>query len=135
MKKDILVPEVTDVAVAVVPRQPLNGKEELWDIYLINTGDAPLENVLVTSQGYGSIDGEDKSTTVLRHFHQRLNAKDALKVEPIQPSLFSLNNEYWISFNRGEHMLDKRYRFPAGTISREQLTELPVLDRPGVIMQ
>ena len=67
MKKDIATPEVTDVSVAVVPRQEAG--EELWDIYLINEGDEPLENVLVTSQGYGSIDGVDKTTTVLRHFH------------------------------------------------------------------
>ena len=130
MKKDIATPEVTDVSVAVVPRQ--DAGEELWDIYLINEGDEPLENVLITSQGYGSIDGVDKTTTVLRHFHQTLSARDAIKIEPIQPALFGINNEYWVSFNSGEHMLDKRYLFKAGTISNDALDTLPVLDRPGV---
>ena len=130
MKKDIATPEVTDVSVAVVPRQ--DAGEELWDIYLINEGDEPLENVLITSQGYGSIDGVDKTTTVLRHFHQTLSARDAIKIEPIQPALFGINNEYWVSFNSGEHMLDKRYLFKARTISNDALDTLPVLDRPGV---
>ena len=130
MKKDIATPEVTDVSVAVVPRQDTG--EELWDIYLINEGDEPLENVLITSQGYGSIDGVDKTTTVLRHFHQTLGPRDAVKIEPIQPALFGINNEYWVSFNSGEYMLDKRYLFKAGTISDAALDTLPVLDRPGV---
>ena len=133
MKKDISPPEVTDVAVAVVPR--IESGEDLWDIYLINLGEEPLENILITSQGYGSIDGVDKTTTVLRHFHQQLGAQDSVRIEPIQPSLFGINNEYWVSFNAGGHMLDKRFTFPAGTISEDSVTELPVLERPGVIKQ
>ena len=133
MKKDIAPPAVTDVAVAVVPRAEAG--EELWDIYLINLREDPLENILITSQGYGSVDGVDKTTTVLRHFHQTLPAREAVKIEPIQPSLFSISNEYWVSFNDGEHMLDKRYTFAPGTISKDALEELPVLERPGVIMQ
>ena len=133
MKEDIATPEVTDVAVAAAPRQEAG--EELWDIYLINLRDEALENVLITSQGYGSIDGVDKTTTVLRHFHQTLPPREAIKVEPIQPSLFGITNEYWVSFNTGGHMLDKKYRFPAGTISREALEQVEVLDRPAVVMQ
>ena len=133
MKKDIVTPPVTGVAVAVVPRP--DTAEELWDIYLINLRATPLENVLITSQGYGSVDGVDKTTTVLRHFHQTLPAGEAVKIEPIQPSLFAITNEYWVSFNDGEQMLDKRYTFRPGTISSETVETLPVLDRPGVLMQ
>ncbi len=133
MNKDISPPEVTDVAVAVVPRNA-SGKD-LWDIYLINLGDEAMENILITSQGYGSIDGVDKTTTVLRHFHQQLEGRNAIKIEPIQPSLFGINNEYWVSFNANGHMLDRRFTFSAGTISEEAIATLPILDRPGVIMQ
>lgn len=133
MKKDIITPEVNDVAIAVVPRQ--NGQEDLWDIYLINQQEEPMENILITSQGYGSIDGVDKTTTVLRHFHQTLPAGEALVIEPIQPSLFGITNEYWVSFNSNGHMLDKRYTFKPGTIGEETLVELPVIDRPGVSLQ
>ncbi len=133
MKKDISPPEVTDVVVAVVPRN--EDLEDLWDIYLINLGEDSLENILITSQGYGSIEGVDKTTTILRHYHQQLGARDSIKIEPIQPTLFGINNEYWVSFNAGGHMLDKRFTFPAGTISERAVTTLPVLNRPGVIVQ
>ena len=133
MKKDIVTPAATQVAVAVVPRE--NRAEDLWDIYLVNHREGPLENILVTSQGYGSIDGVDKTTTVLRHFHQRLAAKSAVRIEPIQSELFGITNEYWVSFNSGSDMLDKKIIFPAGTISESDLETLPILERPGISRQ
>jgi len=40
MKADIISPEVTDVVVAVVPRE--NGvNEELWDVYIVNLRESP----------------------------------------------------------------------------------------------
>jgi hypothetical protein len=134
MKQDIITPEVQNVIVAVVPRN--NGtEEELWDTYIVNLRTEPMESVLITSQGYGEINGSDKTTTVLRHFHQIIQPNSFLKVEPIQRELFSIKNEYWISFNDGDQMLDKRYVFEAGQISVEALKEVPVLDRPGVMLR
>ncbi|MFT4685257.1 MAG: hypothetical protein ACJATN_001694 [Neolewinella sp.] len=134
MKNDITTPEVKDVLVAAVPRK--NGhEEELWDIYIVNLLSEPMENVLITSQGYGEIEGKDKTTTVLRHFHQRIGANDHLKVEPIQRELFRLKNEYWISFNHQDVMLDKRFIFTPDQISVERLENVPVLNRPGVFLR
>ena len=131
MKRDIPQQDVTDVAVAAAPRAGTPG-EEMWDIYLINLGREPLTNVLITSQGYGMLDGNDKTTTVLRHFHPELAGRSSLKIEPIQTRLFGITNEYWVSFNRGEGILDKKYVFRPGQIGPDQLTEVPVLNRPGV---
>ena len=134
MKTDIAVPEVQDVIVAIVPRSE-DLTEELWDVYVINVRDEAMDNVLITSQGYGSIDGNNMSTTVLRHFHQHLAAGAAIKVEPIQTSLFNLKNEYWLSFNAAEGMLDKRFVFKPGSISTQALETVPILNRPGVMMR
>lgn len=134
MKNDIIVPTVEDVVVAAVPRTS-DLSEELWDIYVINLRDENMANLLVTSQGYGSINGDDMSTTVLRHFHQELARNSAIKIEPIQTSLFGIKNEYWISFNDGETMLDKRFIFEPGTIGKDTLETVPVLDRPGVMLR
>lgn len=134
MKSDIIVPAVQDVVVAAVPRGE-SSTEELWDVYIINLREDDLENVLVTSQGYGTVDGRDMSTTVLRHFHQQLPGRQALKVEPIQTSLFGLKNEYWISFNADGVMLDKKFIFQPGTISVDKLETVPVIDRPGVFIK
>ena len=134
MKQGIITTEVTNVIVAIVPREG-GLKEELWDTYLINLRDDPMENVLITSQGYGEIEGRDKTTTVLRHFHQMVGAKAFLKVEPIQTELFGIQNEYWISFNDGEQMLDKKFIFKAGQISEEAFEDVPLVGRKGVMIQ
>lgn len=131
MKQDILVPTVTDVLVAAVPRDG-QFDEEIWDIYIINQRDAPMDNVLITSQGYGSVGGRDKTTTVLRHFHQQLGAQSFIKIEPIQNTLFGIQNEYWISFNDGEQMLDKRFVFSAGEINEGAMITVPVLNKAGI---
>lgn len=131
MKQDITVPTVTGVLVAAVPRDG-QFDEDIWDIYVINERDTPMDTVLITSQGYGSIDGRNKTTTVLRHFHQLLAPKSFVKVEPIQRELFGIQNEYWISFNDGQQMLDKRFIFEAGTIREEAMISVPVLNKAGV---
>ena len=134
MKNDIVTVPVTDVLVAAVPRS--GGEDDvLWDIYVVNLRDEDMENVLIASQGYGSVGGVDKTTTVLRHFHQRIAAKDYLKVEPIQTELFALENEYWISFGGSRGMQDHKFRFKPGQISPEALENVPVLDRPGVFLR
>jgi hypothetical protein len=134
MKNDIITPEVKDVIVAAVPRE--NGhEEELWDVYIVNLRSEPMKNVLITSQGYGEIEGRDKTTTVLRHFHQQIGANDHLKIEPIQRELFSLKNEYWISFNDQDMMLDKRFTFTPNQIDADRLENVPVLDRPGIFVR
>ena len=131
MKQDILVPQVKNVLVAAVPRSG-NFSEEMWDIYVVNTGDEPMQNILITSHGYGRLNGRDKTTTVLRHFHQQLGPNSFIKVEPIQRELFGIQNEYWISFNAQEGMLDKRFVFEAGDIAETALVTVPVLNKTGV---
>ncbi len=134
MKNDIIVPPVQDVVIAAVPRDG-DLQAELWDVYVINLRGESMENLLITSQGYGIIDGNDMSTTVLRHFHQTLSSRSAVKIEPIQTSLFGIKNEYWVSFNAGENTLDKRFVFQPGTIRPESLTSVPVLDQQGVVIR
>ena len=48
MKKDIHIPKVKDIAIAVVE----DGED--WIAYLININNFPIENTLVSSKGYGS---------------------------------------------------------------------------------
>ncbi|MEM8585179.1 MAG: hypothetical protein AAGF87_12955 [Bacteroidota bacterium] len=134
MKKDIKAIKVTDVAIAIVPRSDEKTGEELWDTYLINLRDEALENVIISSKGYGQLEGRDKVTTTLRHFFEVVQPRSAVKVEPIQRELFELANEYWVSFNLGEDMLDKKFVFVAGSITPDFLRRLPILDKPGVMI-
>jgi hypothetical protein len=134
MKKDIMMKKVNDVALIVAPR--LDGQEEeLWDSYLLNLKDEPITNVLVSSRGYGEIDGEKMRTTTLRHFFEDIPAKSLVQIEPIQRKLFGINNEYWISFTYNGYMFDKKYVFVADSISEENFTRIPVLNREGVMIR
>lgn len=135
MKRDIVVPAVTNVLVAAVPRQGAQNADDLWDVYVINQREDSMDNVLITSQGQGAVDGRDKSTTVMRHFHQIIRPGEALKVEPIQPALFAIENEYWISFNSGSRMLDRKFIFRPGSISKEGLEKVPGLGKRGVVLR
>ncbi|MEL6667606.1 MAG: hypothetical protein AAFY36_08510 [Bacteroidota bacterium] len=134
MKKDIKAIKVTDVAIAIVPRSDEKTGQDLWDTYLINLRDEVLENVIISSKGYGQLDGREKVTTTLRHFFDSVPPQSAVQVEPIQRELFELANEYWVSFNLGKDMLDKKFVFVAGSITKDFLRKLPVLDKPGVMI-
>jgi hypothetical protein len=51
MKKDIPELKVEDLAIVVSPPDE-NVEEELWDTYIINLKDEPIQNVMVVSRGY-----------------------------------------------------------------------------------
>lgn len=136
MKKDIPEYKVEQLAIAIVPRFE-NGIEdkEMWDVWVINFKDEPIENVLINSRGYGEIEGEPMKTTVLRHFFNEIGPQKAHLIEPIQTKLFDIANEYWVSFTYDGYMYDKKYVFVRGSISEENFTRIPLLDRQGVMIR
>lgn len=133
MKKDIPDLKVEDIALAIVPRN--DDDEELWDSYLINFKDTTIESVLINSKGYGEVDGEKVKTTVLRHFFEEVGPMRCILIEPIQTKLFNLTNEYWISFVQNDYMYDKKYVFVRGSISEENFTTIPFINRKGVMIK
>jgi hypothetical protein len=48
----------------------------------------PLENVLVTSKGYGEKDGEQVKTSTLRHSFPLIEANSYKLIEPIDEQTF-----------------------------------------------
>jgi len=131
MKKDIVIPKVEDLAIAIVP----GVEEDLWDVYLLNFKPAPLTCVLVNSNGYGEIEGEKVKTTTLRHFFEEVPGESCTLIEPIQDKLFSLANEYWVSFVYEELMYDKKYVFVHGSISKDHFTKIPFVEKKGVMIR
>lgn len=132
MIRDIPVPIVQHVTLAVV-REKDNLMQDFWRVYLINNNDVAIENTLVASTGYGEILGQQQKTSTLRHFLQTVNAKSSVIVEPIDPSVFHLNNEYWISYYIGKDLYDKRFVFLPESICKDNLTFIPEMDREGVL--
>ena len=57
MIKDLPENKVTDIAIAVALEKE-TAENKLWYVYLINLKNEPIENVLITSRGYGEKNGE-----------------------------------------------------------------------------
>lgn len=133
MKKDIPLIKVEDVAVAIVPKGDV--QDEFWDSWIINLKEETLSNVLITSQGYGEMDGEEVKTSTLRYFFEEIGPLATVLIEPIQRSLFSITNEYWISFSIDGYLYDKRFVFVNGSISETHFTPIPFLGVKGVMIR
>lgn len=107
--------------------------EAVWNVYLLNNNAFALENVLVASRGYGQQDGNEVKTSVLRHMFERVEAKSFVQVEPIDPAIFHINNEYWVSYYIGRQIYDKKFVFVPDSIQTENLIEINMLQMQGVL--
>ncbi|MBX2944273.1 MAG: hypothetical protein KF725_00455 [Cyclobacteriaceae bacterium] len=129
---DIEIPEVKNVSVAITCKQQ-PGETAEWSVYLINKNPFPIENTLVASKGYGEKDGQEQQTSVLRHFIETVPAHSAALVEPIDPAVFHLDNEYWVSYYIGTTIFDKRFVFVPDSIREENLIFIKELNAEGVL--
>ena len=132
MKKDINFPKVQNITIAIVRKKNELG-EYIWDVYLMNTNNYRIENILIVSHGYGQKNGEQVKTSTLRHFFEKLDGHSSMVTESIDPSIFVLNNEFGITFYINEVMHFKKFTFVAGSITEEYLRSIPVLRMDGVL--
>ncbi len=136
MIKDIPVLKVTDLAMAIVPRLPHEEDHDLfWDAYLLNLKEQAISAVIVNAKGYGIVDGEQRRTTTLRYFWEHIAPLTAVKVEPVQKVVLGLANEYWVSFSFQNYLYDKKYVFVPGSLDTQLFTEIPLLQRKGVLIR
>ena len=137
MKKDISFDPIEGVSVAVVPAadQALSPEgQPLWQVYLLNQNDFPLQNVIVNSNGYGQqADGEKVRTSTLRYLFEEVPPHTAIPVEPLDPALFHLNNQYWVSYYLGPRIFDKKFIFVPDSIVPDNFSHIPLLDRVGIL--
>ena len=134
MRKDIPDLIVEDIAIAIVKEKDEQGNE-VWNSYLINLKDRMIEGVIVTSTGYGDLNGEAVKTSTLRHFLDEVEPKSFVKIEPLMEDVFKLSNEYWLSFFEGPNMLDKKFIFLPETIKEENFVQLPLMKMRGVVIK
>ena len=131
MKKDIDIPKVEDVYIAVVNEYNDIYKTQDWNAYIINNKDVDLEMVLIVTSGYS----ETKTTSVFRKKLDKLPKKSYAKIELMQEDLFALNNTFKVSFFEGNKMFDKTYLFRKNTINLKALQAVPLMDVKGVIVK
>ncbi|RPD98548.1 hypothetical protein EGM88_04975 [Aureibaculum marinum] len=131
MKKDIEIPEVKDVYIAIVKEYNKLFKNYDWNAYIINNKTVDLEMVLIVTSGFS----ENKSTATLRRKLDKLPAKSYAKLELIPEELFALNNIFKVSFFEENKMYDKTYVFRKNTINEKALQPIPVMDVKGVLVK
>jgi hypothetical protein len=131
MKKDIIVPKVEGVYVAIVHEHNSIYKTDDWNAYIINNKEVALEMVLIVTSGYS----EDKITATFRKKIDKLPAKSYAKIELLQEDLFALNNTFKVSFFEGNQMLDKTYLFRKNTVNLKALQAVPLMDVKGVLVK
>ena len=135
MKKDIIIPEVENVFLAAVQEWSDDFMEKVWYIYLVNDSDFNLDSVMVVSKAFGTIDGEMKKTSLLRHAFMEVPAVTFVKVEMVEKSVLALNNEFMVTFFIGNTLYDRKFTFKANSITPEYVEEVPLLFVDGVIVR
>ena len=131
MKKDIEIPKVEGVFVAVVQEQHPEYKTDDWNAYIINNKDVDLDTVLIVSKGYS----QEKITPVMRHTITLLPARSYAKIEFMQNDVLKLNNEFKVTFFEGNQMFDKTYLFRKNTINEKALQALPLMQLKGILVK
>jgi hypothetical protein len=135
MKKDIIIPEVENVFMAVVQEWSDEFMEKVWYAYLVNDSDFQLDGVMVVSKAFGTIDGEMKKTSLLRHAFAEIPEVSVAKIELIEKSVLALNNEFMVTFFIGNTLYDKKFIFKANSIQETNQEEVPILFVNGVIVR
>lgn len=132
MKKDIKFLPVENVFVAVTREK--NGLDEYtWNVYLLNRNDFGLKDIFIRSKGYGIVNGEERQTSVLRHHISWLEPNDYALIEPIDPQVFHLNNEYWLSYYVGQQIFDKKFIFVPDSLIEKNVIFIPELNKEGIL--
>ena len=129
MKKDLQIPEVSGVEIAVVYEYNALYKTDDWNIYIINNKNVDLEMIVIVSQGFS----ETKTTSLLRKKLETLPANSFAKVEYIQPELFVLNNRFQVSFFENNQLKDKTFLFEKNSIKEGRLRMISEIKKRGIL--
>ena len=131
MKKDIQIPEVTGVEMAMVYEYNDIYKTDDWNVYLINNKSVPLEMLVIVSQGFS----ETKTTSLLRKKLAVLPANSIAKIEYIQPELFKLHNRFQVTFFEGNTLYEKTFLFKENTVKESTLRVIDEIKKRGVLAE
>jgi hypothetical protein len=135
MKSDIKIPEVENVFLAAIHEWSDDFMEKIWNVYLVNDSDFNLESVMVVSQASGTLDGEMKKTSLLRHAFVEIPAVSTVKVEMIEKSVVQLNNEFMVTYFIGNTLYDKKFIFRKHFDQNMEIEEVPILFVDGFVVR
>ncbi|MDA8850100.1 hypothetical protein N9J10_01205 [Flavobacteriaceae bacterium] len=129
MKKDIHIPEVKDVYIAVVHEYNETYKVYDWNAYIINDKSVALDMVIIVTKGYS----EAKKTATFRKKIDVLPAKSFAKIEMLLENVLSINNRFNVSFFEDNTLFEKSFEFRKNTINEKALQNIPLINIKGVL--
>jgi hypothetical protein len=129
LKKDIHIPEVKDVYIAVVHDYNENYKVYDWNAYIINDKAVDLEMVIIVTKGYS----EAKKTATFRKKIELLPAKSFAKIELLLDDVLAINNRFDVSFFENNTVFEKSFEFRKNTINEKALQNIPLMNVKGVL--
>jgi len=132
MKAKDLIPSVSGVHLVFL----YDHKELYFEVYLYNAKEDIMEGIIVTSVGYFQQDHATPitRTATLRHSLEVLLPGEYAKIETLMPEVFSLYNEFWVSFWINEVLYDKKFTFLPDSIRVSELQELSRFGKKGLIL-
>lgn len=133
MKKDIPIPEVKEIGIAIVRQE--EDDELIWRVYLINFNSFIIKNVLISSRGYGRINDKKKKTSSFSHFLGDVKQKSCIPFELINDAVFGLSNEFLVTYYINNVIYDKKYVFLPDSIQEKHFTSIPILQKKGVLIK
>lgn len=117
MKKDIVDNISTGVHIAITPTP-----ENLWEVYILNENDFPLDTVLINSKGFGERENNTVETSTIKQHLKFLDKYSYQKIENISPEVFDLNNRYWVTYYLDGKIYDRKFLFTPYSIKEENLS-------------
>ena len=131
MKKDITVPKVENVLLAVSEEYNDTFKSKDHYAYLINKQEEELEMVLIVTKGS---DGQ-RETSVMRHKIERLPARSFAKIELMQEEILSLDNHFKVTFFQHDRMFEKEFILKKNTFKEGALRHIDILNKKGILLK
>jgi hypothetical protein len=133
MKLQDLLNTGEGVSIAIIPDGVENDIE--WNVYVVNTKNEEIKNVMITSNGYGEINNKKMQTSTLRWYFEKMAASSFAMIEPIMEEVFGLSNEYWVSYFANNVLYDKKFIFLPESIQEGNLVNIPVIQKKGILIK
>lgn len=132
MKKDIVIPQVKDVYIAVIHEWNDDFTSQDWIVYLINDNEVALDSVMIMSRGKHT---DGRKTSTFRHAFKEVAPKTAMKVELIMEDVFPFMNEFVLTYFLGQTLYDKTFMAAPHSIADSNTVMLPVIEKEGVLIK
>ena len=128
MKKDIEIPVVKDVHVAIIREWNEEFLDKDWNAYILNDRETAIEMTMVVSKGYEG----DRKTSIMRHNIGVVEAKSFKKIEVVQEDVLTLNNEFYVTFYADSKLYEKRFVFDKNSVAETNLITIPLIEKEGI---